>query len=617
MANLPESDQFDTGVYQWETTDPALGGANGIMNTPGKSFANRTRYLLNRIIDGALSFIIDSGAQNAIVVSLPQPAQALVDGMEVSFRVAYSNNSAVTLKLTNTGGPALATLPLYGGDHVPLVGGELPAGASVRAKLNMALNSTNGGAWVISSITGGFAKIPTAPIGDATTKAANMAAVFNATDGIAAVNVGVNADIVLTAAQYGCAILKLTGTPTAAINLVLPAQSGNWIIINNQGGTNNITVKPNGGAGVVLPQGNPTVIVCSDGTTATFASAQAGQAAFTAITITGQTGNTLTVPGGFTPGAFIIEKNGAMLESGDFTATVSPTITLTQAAVATDVFTVYRFNTFNVANAVQKTGDVLAGPLQLFGGDTIATAPGAGDSSAKIPTTAWVGANTHGRLIGVQVFTANGTYTPTAGTTSIIVEAVGGGAGGGGCPATGSGQASAATSGTSGQYAKARFTAGFSGVTVTIGAAGAAGPAASGASGGGGGGGNTSFGSLLTVLGGIAGSGGIASTYAAPQFGPPAVVSTPATITGGMLLNQTFRKSGSGIIVLGSATQQVAGGSGGDSPFGQGGPGGSGAAGVAATGYGAGGGGCSQYAGQAGSTGGAGSPGIMIIYEYA
>jgi hypothetical protein len=413
MANLPEVDQYDAGVYQLETTDPALAGANGIMNTPTKSLVNRARYLLNRMLDGALSFVVDSGTANAIVASLPQPIAALVDGMEVSFRVAASVTGATTLKLTNTGGPTLATLPLYGGDYVALVGGELPAGSTVRAKLNLSLNASNGGAWVIQSVSGGIPRILTAPSGDTSTLAANMAALFNAADGLAAVNVGVGVDVTLTKTQYGAAILKLTGTPTAAINLVLPAQSGQWIIWNQQGGTNNITVKPAGGTGVILPQGNVASIVCSDGAVASFASAQAGQSFLTAVPITGVTGTTLTISGGYTPGAVMLEKNGSLLEPAgsapDYTATTSPTITLTRAAVSTDTFTLYKFTTFTVANAVQKSGDTMTGPLVLAAGSTVPT-PAANDNSQAPANTAWV----MGQISGVVGSMRNAVMSVTA-----------------------------------------------------------------------------------------------------------------------------------------------------------------------------------------------------------
>lgn len=45
MANLTELEQWELGVYQLETTDPVLGGADGIDNLQAKQLANRTNYL--------------------------------------------------------------------------------------------------------------------------------------------------------------------------------------------------------------------------------------------------------------------------------------------------------------------------------------------------------------------------------------------------------------------------------------------------------------------------------------------------------------------------------------------------------------------------------------------
>lgn len=49
MANLPENSTFDTGVYQLETTDPVLGGADGVSNQQAKQLANRTRWLKDQV----------------------------------------------------------------------------------------------------------------------------------------------------------------------------------------------------------------------------------------------------------------------------------------------------------------------------------------------------------------------------------------------------------------------------------------------------------------------------------------------------------------------------------------------------------------------------------------
>lgn len=51
MANLSEILQYDAGVYQIETTDPVLGGPNGLSNVPLKNLANRTAYLKKHVDD--------------------------------------------------------------------------------------------------------------------------------------------------------------------------------------------------------------------------------------------------------------------------------------------------------------------------------------------------------------------------------------------------------------------------------------------------------------------------------------------------------------------------------------------------------------------------------------
>lgn len=45
MANLTELNEWTPGVYQLETSDPVLGGPEGIDNLQAKQLANRTKYL--------------------------------------------------------------------------------------------------------------------------------------------------------------------------------------------------------------------------------------------------------------------------------------------------------------------------------------------------------------------------------------------------------------------------------------------------------------------------------------------------------------------------------------------------------------------------------------------
>lgn len=56
MSNLNELVQYEPGIYQLETTDPVLGGPDGIDNLQGKQLANRTAYLKKHVDD------LESGA---------------------------------------------------------------------------------------------------------------------------------------------------------------------------------------------------------------------------------------------------------------------------------------------------------------------------------------------------------------------------------------------------------------------------------------------------------------------------------------------------------------------------------------------------------------------------
>ncbi len=220
---------------------------------------------------------------------------------------------------------------------------------------------------------------------------------------------------------------------------------------------------------------------------------------------------------------------------------------------------------------------------------------------------------TTGRLLNVQRFTSSGTYTPTLGTNSIIVEGCGGGGGGGGTPVTSNiaGYNSMGGAGGAGAYAKGRFTTGFSGATVTIGSGGTG---ASNAAGGNGG--PTSLGAIFSVAGGVGGVIGTNNSSANAQGGSQG----GGAITGGTLESSVGAAGGVGIASAGGNI----GGAGGMSLFGAG-PGGSACTTTTAspgqtanaTNFGAGSTGGVAGQNQSAQAGGAGAPGVIIIYEYA
>lgn len=45
MANLVETNRWEAGIYQFETSDPVMGGPNGVDNRPTRELANRTLWL--------------------------------------------------------------------------------------------------------------------------------------------------------------------------------------------------------------------------------------------------------------------------------------------------------------------------------------------------------------------------------------------------------------------------------------------------------------------------------------------------------------------------------------------------------------------------------------------
>ncbi len=49
MANQPETNNYDSGVYQIETTDAVQGGLGGVVNAPLLNLANRTKWLYGQV----------------------------------------------------------------------------------------------------------------------------------------------------------------------------------------------------------------------------------------------------------------------------------------------------------------------------------------------------------------------------------------------------------------------------------------------------------------------------------------------------------------------------------------------------------------------------------------
>ncbi|MDD2105721.1 gp53-like domain-containing protein [Pseudomonas asiatica] len=94
MADLPETAEWTPGIYQFETSDPVLGGPEGIDNLPSKQLANRTAWLKQRIASlesGDISVGKAGGLAQARMIAITGDA---------SWSVSFNGEGNVTAVLT-------------------------------------------------------------------------------------------------------------------------------------------------------------------------------------------------------------------------------------------------------------------------------------------------------------------------------------------------------------------------------------------------------------------------------------------------------------------------------------------------------------------------------------
>lgn len=199
-----------------------------------------------------------------------------------------------------------------------------------------------------------------------------------------------------------------------------------------------------------------------------------------------------------------------------------------------------------------------------------------------------------GRLLKVLLIDTSRVYNPTTGTRFIVVEAIGAGGASGNTQATGAGEMAVTAAGSNGAYAKAQYTTGFAGITVTVGVGGTPN------GGGGGTGGNgsaTTFGSLMTCPGGKGSAVGIAK---APPFNQGAASPSGLPSASGLLYGASSPYSPWPVAVqIGQSTnftnsiQSQLGG------------------------YGMGGDGLASDPNEATKSGNAGKAGVVVVWEYS
>ena len=108
MANLPESPQWEEGIYQIEVSDPVLGGPDGISNRQGKQLASRTLYLKQQVEKGGTDLAKHIAAADPHTQYAPK-ASPIFTGTPTAPTPANSDNSK-KLATTEFVAKALAAL---------------------------------------------------------------------------------------------------------------------------------------------------------------------------------------------------------------------------------------------------------------------------------------------------------------------------------------------------------------------------------------------------------------------------------------------------------------------------------------------------------------------------
>ncbi|MDE1715757.1 phage tail protein [Chromobacterium amazonense] len=119
--------------------------------TPTKGALNQMAQAIQIM---AAPFVMDTGSANAYVTPLPVVVQQRGEGQVIRFKAKTTNTGASTL---NDG---LGVVPLVGGAHQPLQGGEIVAGGDAWAQWNSSVGAS--GSYILLECTGGALQVSAA-----------------------------------------------------------------------------------------------------------------------------------------------------------------------------------------------------------------------------------------------------------------------------------------------------------------------------------------------------------------------------------------------------------------------------------------------------------------------
>ena len=369
MANVTEQSLWEVGVYQIETSDPVIGGVNGIANRQALQLGNRTLWLKNQIAD------LDTGKQAADTT-----LTALAGLTTSADKLIYA-----------TGADQFALTPLTAFIRTLLDDADA---ATARATL--------GAAPLASPALTDTPTTPTAADGTNTAQIASTAFVQSAVGGYLSKSV-TGGTVTLSDLEASNPVIGFSGTLTSNLVVVVPTTVKRlWAVYNATGGAFTLTVKTATGSGVTVAQGKRN-LVYTDGT-----NVYDGFNDFENIALTGApTAPTAAVGTNTTQIATTGFVNAEIAADRPFETTVS-NIKMDGAQSVGSLNTVAR------GDHVHPT-DTSRAPLASPALTGIPTAPTAstGTRSTQLATTAFVGAESQIAAPTGSVYTFAGSTVPT------------------------------------------------------------------------------------------------------------------------------------------------------------------------------------------------------------
>ncbi|WP_199720910.1 phage tail protein [Neisseria chenwenguii] len=102
MANLTETSRWEAGIYQLETSDPVMGGPNGIDNRPTRELANRTLWLKNEIAKAVQSIGSNKTAADQAIALKANAATLFTAGAGLTGGGSLAANRSFALATPST-----------------------------------------------------------------------------------------------------------------------------------------------------------------------------------------------------------------------------------------------------------------------------------------------------------------------------------------------------------------------------------------------------------------------------------------------------------------------------------------------------------------------------------